>query len=559
MNTSFSTTMTPVQRFWGLLKPDRREITQLYVYAIFNGLVGLSLPLGIQAIINLIQGGQMSTSWAVLVAFVIAGIAFGGFLQIMQLRITENLQQKVFTRASFEFAYRIPRFKLEALYKHYAPELMNRFFDAMSVQKGLSKLLLDFSTASLQVLFGLILLSLYHPVFIMFSVILLLLVLALFRLTYRRGLDTSLTESKYKYQIAHWLEELARTNFSFKLAGHTTLPMQRTDDMMEHYLHAREGHFRVLKLQYILMVVFKMVIAAGLLILGGILVMDQQLNIGQFVAAELIILYVLSSVEKLIMNLSELYDVLTALEKIGQVVDLELEQHKGSASITNTGKGMQIDIQGLRFRYPEMEKNILDNVNLQITPGEKVCITGQNGSGKSTLISLLAALYSNQAGSVAYDGLPAGNIDTESLRDQIGACLTEEKIFQGTLAENIHLGRQNVTLEAVRHAASEMGLDAFVQQLPQGFDTIIDPEGRKLPRSIIQKILLARAICNQPRLLLLEDAFEHIQQEEQEVLIHRLTDSGKPWTLIAASSNPVLARHCDRVIAMKNGMIEQIK
>ena len=324
MNTSFSTTMTPVQRFWGLLKPDRREITQLYVYAIFNGLVGLSLPLGIQAIINLIQGGQMSTSWAVLVAFVIAGIAFGGFLQIMQLRITENLQQKVFTRASFEFAYRIPRFKLEALYKHYAPELMNRFFDAMSVQKGLSKLLLDFSTASLQVLFGLILLSLYHPVFIMFSVILLLLVLALFRLTYRRGLDTSLTESKYKYQIAHWLEELARTNFSFKLAGHTTLPMQRTDDMMEHYLHAREGHFRVLKLQYILMVVFKMVIAAGLLILGGILVMDQQLNIGQFVAAELIILYVLSSVEKLIMNLSELYDVLTALEKIRQLLDLEL-------------------------------------------------------------------------------------------------------------------------------------------------------------------------------------------------------------------------------------------
>lgn len=149
-------------------------------------------------------------------------------------------------------------------------------------------------------------------------------------------------------------------------------------------------------------------------------------------------------------------------------MDLELEQHKGSASITNTGKGMQIDIQGLRFRYPEMERNILDNINLQITPGEKVCITGQNGSGKSTLISLLAALYSNQAGSVAYDGLPAGNIDTESLRDQIGACLTEEKIFQGTLAENIHLGRQNVTLEAVRHAASEMGLDAFVQQLPQG-------------------------------------------------------------------------------------------
>ena len=162
---------SPMSRFWALLKPDKKEIRNVYIYAVFNGLVTLSLPIGIQAIINLIQGGQMNASWFILVLFVIGGIAFGGYLQISQIKITENLQQKIFSRAAFEFAYRIPRIKLEALYKHYAPELMNRFFDVVSVQKGLSKILTDFSMASIQVVLGLALLSLYHPFFIFFSLL----------------------------------------------------------------------------------------------------------------------------------------------------------------------------------------------------------------------------------------------------------------------------------------------------------------------------------------------------------------------------------------------------
>lgn len=547
--------MTPVQRFWGLLKPDSKEISQLYVYAIFNGLVSLSLPLGIQAIINLIQGGQMSTSWVVLIVIVIFGIAFSGMLQIMQLRITENLQQKIFTRASFEFAYRIPRFKLEALYNHYAPELINRFFDSLAVQKGLTKILLDFSTASLQVLFGLILLSLYHPFFIMFSVILLILVAAIFRITGRRGLETSLRESKYKYQIAHWLEELARTNFSFKLAGHTRLPIDRTDTMLHSYLGARESHFHVLKQQYILLVMFKVLVAAGLLILGGILVMEQQLNIGQFVAAELIILYVMSSVEKLVFNLTDLYDVLTALEKIGQVVDLELEKCEGPAIPKHNEHGMKVEIEDVMFRYPNMERNILDGMSLKITPGEKITVTGSNGSGKSTLLSILAGLYTPISGSIIFDDLPVGNLNVESLRDDMGACLTEEKIFEGTLAENISLGRNRVSFQDIQWAANAMGLSEFVRKQNKGFDTHIDPEGQKLPRSVVQKILLARAISNKPRLLLLEDAFEHIAESEQKQMIDALTASDAPWTLIAVSSNNYLARKSDRMAVMHEGKV----
>ncbi|MBX2817837.1 MAG: ABC transporter ATP-binding protein, partial [Saprospiraceae bacterium] len=325
------TTITPMKRFWMVLRPDRKEISNVYVYAIFKGLVNLSLPLGIQAIVNFIQVGSVSASWLVLVFFVVVGLGITGVLRIFQMRITENLQQKIYSRAAFDFAYRIPRIRMEALYQHYAPELMNRFFDTISLQKGLAKILIEFSSASLHVVFGLLLLSLYHPFFILYSLVLLLLVYGIYRLTAKRGLRTSLAESKHKYRMAHWLEELARASATFKLAGNTNLPLMRTDTHLGAYLTARESHFKVLINQYGLMVVFQVLIATGLLAVGGILVMNQKMNIGQFVAAEIIILSVLASIEKLVLSLETFYDILTALEKIGQVTDLELEDSQGVA------------------------------------------------------------------------------------------------------------------------------------------------------------------------------------------------------------------------------------
>ena len=191
---------TPYQRFWLLLKPDSKEIYQVYTYAFFKGVIALSLPVGIQSIINLIQGGSVSASWMVLVVIVTMGIAMGGYMQLMQMRITETIQQKIFTRAAFDFTYRIPKIKLEEIYKHYVPELMNRFFDVLTLQKSLSKIIIDFSTAILQIVFGLLLLSLYHPFFILFSILLVILVYTIIKLTSKRGLETSLAESKYKYK-----------------------------------------------------------------------------------------------------------------------------------------------------------------------------------------------------------------------------------------------------------------------------------------------------------------------------------------------------------------------
>ncbi|MBK8340268.1 MAG: hypothetical protein IPK99_09910 [Flavobacteriales bacterium] len=276
----------PWQRLTQLLRVDKREISHIYLYALVGGAISLSVPLGVQAIINLISGGQMATSWGVLIAFVTIGVGFTGAMQIMQLALAENIQQRLFARSAFEFAYRIPRIKAEAVSGRYLPELVNRFFDTFTIQKGLSKLLLDVPLALLQILLCLILLGLYHPFFIAFGFLLVILLYVIFRFTAKQGLATSLTESNYKYAVAHWLEEIGRSAGTFKLIGETALPMSRTDQLVDGYVTARRSHFRILLGQYTAIMVFKVIITLSLLALGGMLVMREQMNLGQFVAAE---------------------------------------------------------------------------------------------------------------------------------------------------------------------------------------------------------------------------------------------------------------------------------
>lgn len=544
----------PFQRLFRLLRPESKDILYVYTYAIFNGLINLSLPLGIQAIINLITGGQLSTSWTVLVVFVMIGIAMTGGLQVFQLTITERLQQRIFTRASFEFAFRIPRIKMESVHKYYVPELVNRFFDTLSVQKGLSKILIDFSTATLQIMFGLILLSFYHPFFIIFGLALILIVYLIFRLTGPQGLSTSLKESKYKYEVAHWLEEVGRNMGTFKLAGKSDLPMQKTDELVSSYIDARKSHFKVLVKQYINMVTFKVIVAAGLLIMGSILVIDQQINLGQFVAAEIVILLIISSVEKLILSMETIYDVLTALEKIGYVTDLPLENIDG-IELEDDEKGMAVKIKNLNFKFPDNRKSILNDINLEINSGERICISGYNGSGKSTLIKVIAGLYENFEGSINYNGIPLGNLNTENLRSYIGDSLHEEKLFKGSLYENISLGRPGVSMPMVLKVVEKVMLMDFVQNLKDGFNTIIDPEGKNLPDSIQTKIILARSIACKSRLLLITDHLNKLDPVEGRKIIDFLVSPENPWTLMVISTQEEIAAKCDRVVLMKDGFI----
>jgi ABC-type bacteriocin/lantibiotic exporter with double-glycine peptidase domain len=546
--------MTPLQRFYNLLKLDKRDVYQIFFYAIFAGLVSLSLPLGIQAIINFIQSGRVSVSWIILVILVVIGVALVGLLALMQLRITENLQQKIFVRSSFEFASRIPKIKSEELYDVYQPELANRFFDTMTIQKGTSKLLIDFSGALLQITFGIILLSLYHPYFIVFGLLLMVLLYSIFKFSYASGLYTSLKESKYKYKVAGWLQEISRNNYSFRNKLNYDFALQKNDYLVTDYLAYREKHFGVIKKQFSQLIVFKVIITASLLAIGGFLVLSQQMNIGQFVASEIIILLVINSVEKIILGLETFYDVLTSIEKIGLVTDMNLEEESATDS-DNCYTAITLEVENLSFRFPDSKTKVLKELNLEIVQGERIFIDGENGSGKSTLIRLLSGLLEPTSGAFYINDDTFKKIDLKQYRSQIGSIILGETPFEGTVLENITFNDKDISQENINWAIEGVQLTAFIKSLPKSLDTPIFPEGKQLSSSNAQKILLARSIVHKPKILFYEDPTDTMDDAVANEIIDFITDRKNKWTIIVSSKNPYWKTKCNRKIKMQKGII----
>ncbi len=542
--------MTPIQRFVNLLKLDKRDIRQIFYYAVFAGLVALTLPLGIQAIINLIQGAQVSTSWIILVVLVTLGVAFQGILQIMQIRILENIQQKIFTRSSFEFAYRFPKIKWDELSQKYPPELANRFFDTLTVQKGLSKILIDFPAAILQILFGLILLSLYHSFFIIYGILLLILVYIVFNFTGKKGLDTSLKESKSKYAVAHWLQEIARSLTSFKLSGRTSLGMEHNNRLTEHYLETRENHFKILMTQFIQMIGFKVLVTAGLLLIGGLLVLNQQMNIGQFVAAEIIILLVISSVEKLVTGLESLYDVLTSLEKIGQVVDKKLEIQEGTNPFSQNNP-TSIILHNVTY-ITKKGDTILNKVNLDLNYKDRLFIEGPSGSGKTTLLKILSGLIEPSNGVIYINDHSFKGMNINEYRSHVGQVLPNQMPFEGSLLKNITFGNKEISIDTVNRIVKEVGLQDFVRKQEKGIQSEILSQGHSLPHTVSKRLLLARAIVHEPKILFLKDSLEHFEPTEAKRLMNYLTSPTKPWILVVAGKNENWKTVCNKNLRLES-------
>ncbi len=525
--------LSSVKRFWNLLSQYKHEIRQIYIYAIFIGMVNLTLPLGIQAIINYIQTGEVTSSWIVLVGFVLIGIAITGTLQVVQLRIVENIQQDLFARSAFEFAYRIPKITFFQLDKIHAPELANRFFDTLTIQKGLPKILIDFSLAIFQITFGLILLAIYSPYFIILGFSLVLILVLIIRITGPRGMETSLMESKYKYRLVHWLEEIARVNRSFKLNGYSKFHLEKSDDIVVGYLGQREKHFQVLINQFRFFIAFKVFLAAGLLILGGFLVFSDEMNLGQFVAAEIVIILIINSVEKVLRIIDTIYDVLTALEKIGYVTDLKLDTNKGTAEVEEEA-ALSVEAMDIEFSFPDEKRNIFENLSFEIPSGGKVAITGESGSGKTLLLQIIAGIHQIKGGEIYISGVPLVNYNRDNLYTQIGIAFPTNQLFEGTFKENILMGRI-ISNKSLQKIIKVLSLDRYFTKQPKGIDSFVDSGGRRLPRSIIQKLLIARILVAQPKLILLEDPLQFVKEAEKKEIIDYIMSPERDWTVVVVA------------------------
>lgn len=543
--------VNPVSRILKLVSLEKKEISQIYFYAIIYGIIMLVIPVGIQALISFAQTATISTSVVLLVVFIVLSVFISGLLQVNQMRIIEKIQQKIFVRYGFGFAQKIPQLNLTAIDDYYLPELVNRFFDTLTLQKKIAKLLLDFPLAIVQIIFGLILLSFYHPVFIAFGLILMLVVYGILYFSGKRGLETSIEESTYKYKVVAWLQEMARIIRSVKFSKSAHFTLQKADAGITGYLQFRTEHFKVLLLQYKTLIGFKVLVTAAMLSVGTFLMISQQLTVGQFIAAEIVILTILNSVEKLIVNLDSVYDVLTAVEKIEQVTDKESESQGTILFTPQNEKGIAVTVKNLTFGYTGSDA-VIKNVSLQALPGEKICISGKDGSGKSTLLRLLTGMYDDFEGAVLFNDIPLKNYNLQLLRQKMGVLVSQQDIFEGTLMENITMGLENPDMDELMYLCKATGLSDFLHSLKNGFDTPLNTNGRKLPGTVVRKILLVRALINKPALVLLEEPWHGLETQYQQQIKNLLLQEMQNTTMFIISNDRDFAAGCNKTIHLKN-------
>jgi ABC-type bacteriocin/lantibiotic exporter with double-glycine peptidase domain len=560
---------SPISRLWSLLVRERRDVWLVFGYAALAGLFSLVLPLSVQQLVQLVSGRMILQPTYLLVAFVLLGTLGVGVLQVMQLSVVENIQQRLFARLAFEFSFRVPRLRYDVSVREDLPEVMNRFFETVTVQKSLSKLLLDLSAALLTILFGLVLLTLYHPYFTFFSLALVLGLGLILRATGPKGLATSVSESKYKYKVVHWLEEMARANTAFKYAGRSALPVERMDELVAGYLKYRKSHFRVLVQQTASVVGFKTLIVGALLVLGIALVQRNQITLGQFVASEIVIVTVLAGIEKLISSLDTVYDVLTSVDKLGHVTDLPLEVPGGlalpaapvlGAAVRAAGdgappSGLALEARGLTFRYGAGAAPALAGVSLRVAPGERVGITGYEGSGQTTLLKLFGGLLDGYEGAVAVNGVPMRELDRSAFRDAVGQLLSPTDLFDGTVEENVSVGRPDVSTHDVLRAIERVGLSEWLQAQPLGLRTVVRNGGRELPTHVLSRLLVAQAVAGRPRLVVVDDYYQNVEPDCRQHLVECLTDRREPWTLLLVSHDPAYLAACDRVLVLEDGRV----
>lgn len=526
----------PISRIIQILKPERGDILWVVVFAAAVGILSLATPIAIEALVNTVAFGVVMQPVIILAAALMFCLGLAAIIRAMQEYVIEFMQQRLFVRVASDFAHRLPRFRLDALEQVYGPELVNRWFEVSSLQKQVAALLFDGVAIFMTTLVGLVVLAFYHPLLLAFDALLIVCLVASVVLLGRGGIRTKLAESNLKYQIGAWMEEMARDPRVFKCSGATRLALNRADDLAREYVDARQAHFRILFRQIIFLYFVQVMASTLLLAMGGWLVLNRGLNIGQLVAAELIVALVVSQVAKLGKYYESFYDLATAVEKLGHVTDTPLERTDGELLPMRQG-GMSIHVVGSEMG------------DFEIQPHEKVALIGPAGVGKTRLLDQLGGLRDPRRGTIFLDGIDLRDLRLDAVREQISMVHGRE-IVSGTIFDNLRMGRTGISAIDIREALRVTGLQEKIHSLPLGMATPLTPMGRPLSNGQAIRLAIARAILAKPRLLILDGVLDRLDLRQCPELLPTLFAADAPWTLIVTTHDPIIAHWCERSIQM---------
>jgi ABC-type bacteriocin/lantibiotic exporter with double-glycine peptidase domain len=539
----------PARRFLELLRPEAGEIWTILVFSVITGFLYLALPLAVNALVSNLafgsQSGPYQQALFILGIVLLVALSLGGALRGLQHYVIEVVQRRLFVRLTADLSHRLPRVDARSLEGVHPPELVNRFLDVVTMQKSTALILLTGVNLVLSTLIGMTVLAFYHPFLLAFSAVL---VGALAFIVWglgRGAVSTSVAESHCKYHVVGWLEELARCPRLFKGPGGYELAAGRADDLARHYLDARRKHFRVLMRQIVGLLALEVVASAALLMVGGFLVISQQLTLGQLVASEIIVTAIVASIAKLGKQFEAWYDALASVNKLGHLVDLDIERETGETPPPREG-GMSVAMEDAVFAYGE-KFPVFSGVSVSLEPGERVALFGSQGSGASTMLDLLHGMRVPTGGFLLLDGLDVRSWNLEALRRNV-ALLRAGDIVDGTIAENLRLGRVEISTPEIKDALARAGLLRDVLALPGGVNTPLLAGGLPLSSRQRVRLLVARALLMKPRLLLLDEILDGLDRDTLAELTSVLLEPAHSWTVVASTRDESVRARFARVV-----------
>lgn len=543
----------PWSRLRAFMRLERRELWVVVIYAVVIGAMTLATPVAVQAVVNTVAFGAVLQPLVVLSLLLLAGLSFSALLRALEAFVVEVLQRRLFVRVAEDFGRRVPALDPRVHDSTHVPELINRFFDVVTIQKAGASLLLDALSLSLQMLIGLLLLAFYHPLLLAFGAVLMV-ILALVIWAGRGATGAAALESTAKYATVAWLEDVARLPTVFRSARAAEHASRRTDALCRDYLRARRDHYRILLRQIVGGLGLQVFAMVSLLGVGGWLVIERQLTLGQLVAAELVIGAVANGFSKLGKHLEKVYDVVIGVEKLGRVIDLSPERRGGEAP---RGQGPA----SLALRNASVTRGgraLLKAANLSIAQGEHVLLRGGAASGKSTLLDALMGVGGAVEGAVLFDGIDLRRADLAAVRDQI-VCVRSPEWVAGTVSENLCLGLGARSETSLRASLEAVGLAEAINALPKGLDTLMMPSGAPLSQSQVRRLMLARALAARPRVLLLDGALDRLglPEQQQQNLLDTIFGAEAPWTVVVVSDEPAVAARCLRTVSIVGAGLEE--
>lgn len=543
---------TPLQRLWELVQLEREDIATLIIYGLGIGLMSLATPIAVQALVNTIAFGALFQPLLVLTLVLLVLMAFSNSLAALQFYVVEMLQRRLFVRFFDLAANRLQQVDFAVRDRHYLPELSNRFFDVVTLQKTAAVMLLETLGYVLQTLIGMLLLAFYHPILLAFDLFLIAMLAIILFVMGKHGVDTAIEQSRAKYAAAAWLENIAANGLLGKSAHSQAYIQQQTLRIAADYLTACGRHFKILARQNIGALTLHAIANTLLLGLGGWMVLERQLSLGQLIAAELVVNAMIYGLTRLGKTLDNFYELLTSLDKIGHLLDLPQETSLGN-SVPTANQPYRIEINNVSLP-PSPQLDALQNFNLRIAGGDRLAISA--GAERGSLLELLFGLRPPSQGYINLDAHDLRDLNLRQLRDSI-ALVREPEIITASIADNLRMGR-TLELNDLRCALDQVGLHEYVAGLPDGLNTQLGQHGTLLSHEQCLRLTLARALTLKPRLLLLDHVLDKVDQHYLDRILASICTIDAGWTLIVSSRQARVIAACNRHIRIEHGQAIEI-